>query len=375
MEKKIHAAVMVKPGLIEVQDLLWPNIENGGMLLKVEMCGICGTDKHAFRGDIDYAFPLVPGHEIVGIVKEITKEASETLEFSGKLLNEGDRVVICPDILCNRCYYCKHSFGFTWCENMRSYGAHFSSRIHPFVAGGWAEYMYVFPGSIVYKIPEFMSLKMAVLLEPLAGSYSLDKLMDFTSYPSEGLVPGFSVVIQGLGPIGLIYIAKAKLLGAGNIIAIGKYQNQLYMAKKFGADYLININETSLKERINIIREITNGRGADICIDCAGVPEVMSEEIEMIRRGGFILEVGAAANKGNISLSPYEICAKSIRIIGMNNCSFTAFIPAIRMLEKYSNYLPFEDIITHDFSIDEACKAIQKSMESDSLKVVFSMTN
>lgn len=369
--KQIRAAVMKKPGEVRMEDFPWPRLEEGSMLIKIEMSGICGTDKHAYKGRFkSYAFPLVPGHENVGIVAEITKKASDKLEFSGKKLREGDRVVVGPDILCGRCYFCTHSFGFTWCENIRSYGASFSVRKSPYVGGGWAEHMYVFPGSFVYKVPEDLPLKAAVLAEPVAGSYSLDKMKEFTSFPAEGLVPGFSVLVQGIGPIGLIYLAKSRLLGAHEVIAIGKYQNQLEMAKKFGADCVFSVARTSQKERVSHVRDLTSGRGVDIAIDCTGVSEAMSEGLEMLRRGGLLLEVGAVADSATIPFSPRELCTKSLRIIGMNNTSYVGFIPAMELMKRHSAWFPFQEIVTHQFPLERAKDAIRKSMEPDSLKVV-----
>lgn len=371
MRRKIHGAVMTKAGEIQIQDFPWPKLEEGSMLVKMEMSGICGTDKHAYRGELkNYAFPLIPGHENVGVVTEVTKKASREMEFSGKTLREGDRVVVCPDILCGKCCFCKRSFGFTWCENIRSYGATFSTKEPPYVTGGWAEYMYIFPGSFAYKVPKGMSLEMAVLAEPVAGSYSLDKLKEFTSFPIEGLIPGFSIVIQGLGPVGLIYLIKARLLGAGNIIAIGKHQNQLDMAKEFGADYTLNVTSLSREERISLAKNLTEGRGVDIAINCTGISEVLSEELEMLRRGGFFLEVSTIVDSGTIPFSPYKLCTKSLRIIGMNNCAYIGFIPAMKLMKKYSTWFSFEKIVTHRYPLEEAEKAINKSMEPDSMKVV-----
>lgn len=371
MRRKIRGAVMTRPGEIQIENFPWPKLEEGSMLVKIEMSGICGTDKHAYRGKLEnYAFPLIPGHENVGVVAEITKKASKEMEFSGEKLKEGDRVVVCPDILCGKCYFCKHSFGFTWCENIRSYGTTFTTKEPPCVTGGWAEYMYIFPGSFVYKVPKGTSLEMAVLAEPMAGSYSLDKLKEFTNFSMEGLVPGFSTVIQGIGPIGLIYIAKARLLGAGNIIAIGKYQNQLDMAKRFGADYFLNITSMLRERRISFVKDLTKDRGADIVIDCTGVPEAMSEGLEVVRRGGIFLEVSTVADSGTIAFSPYKLCTRSLRIIGMNNCAYIGFIPAMELMKKYSKWFSFEKIVTHRYRLEEAEKAVTKSMEPDSMKVV-----
>jgi len=370
MGSKIKAAVMIKPGEIQLREFPWPKLEEGSMLIKIEISGICGTDKHAYRGRKDYTFPLIPGHENVGVIVEITKKASKEIEFSGEILKEGDRVVVCPDILCGKCFFCKHSNGFTWCENIRSYGANLSIKDPPYITGGWSEYMYIFPGSFVYKVPKKIPLEIVVLMEPMAGTYSIDKLRDFTSFSSEGLIPGFSVVIQGLGPIGLMYITKAKLLGASKVIAIGKYQNQLEMAKKFKADYLINVSKISMKNIINFVKGITKGRGVDLVINCTGIQSVISDGLEMLRKGGIFLEISAIANSGMIPFSTYKVCTESLRIIGMSNCAYIGFIPALELMKQYSTFFPFEKIVTHKYPLEKIEEAINKSLESESLKVV-----
>src|SRR5947209_2806023 len=118
----VKAAVMTGPGRIEPQDFPYPEIGEDAMVIAVEMCGICGTDKHTYRGETTQyggttaeqstPFPIIPGHEIVGKVAEIGRRARTGLEYTGKELNVGDRVVMCPDILCGRCWYCRNAFGF-----------------------------------------------------------------------------------------------------------------------------------------------------------------------------------------------------------------------------------------------------------------------
>ncbi len=122
----VAAGVMTAPGRLEVQHFPYPQIDDDTLVIKMEMCGICGTDKHTYRGEtVQYAgtpaeshtpFPLLPGHEIVGTVAEIGKRAATDIEYSGCKLAVGERVVMCPDILCGKCYYCRNGFGFPLCE-------------------------------------------------------------------------------------------------------------------------------------------------------------------------------------------------------------------------------------------------------------------
>ena len=134
------------------------------MLLKVEMCGICGTDKHTWRGETkqyagteaesDTPFPIIPGHEVIGTVAEINDRNRPRLDFNGERLRVGDRVALCPDVICGECYDCRHTFAFPWCENLRGYGNAFTATEPPHLFGGWAEYMYILPNAFLYKVPE-----------------------------------------------------------------------------------------------------------------------------------------------------------------------------------------------------------------------------
>ena len=132
MSNQVEASVLEKPGLISVQKFPIPAIHDGAMLMKPIRCGICGTDKHGFKGEaVQYAgtpreiagpYPTIPGHEFVGeIVSLGLIDGEECRDFYGSVLHEGDRIIVSPDILCGKCYYCRHTYGYTWCDNIRSY--------------------------------------------------------------------------------------------------------------------------------------------------------------------------------------------------------------------------------------------------------------
>ena len=132
MVSSIRAAVMVAPGRLEIREFPRPELADGAALLKVEMCGICGTDLHTWRGETrqyadtasegDTPFPIIPGHEIIGILAEIDDRSGPRLDFDGQPLSVGDRVAICPDVVCGTCYGCRHRFAFPWCDHLQGYG-------------------------------------------------------------------------------------------------------------------------------------------------------------------------------------------------------------------------------------------------------------
>ena len=382
MTENVHAAVMVHPGKIEIQEFPFPQLEDGAVLLKVEMCGICGTDKHTWRGETkqyagtdaesDTPFPIIPGHEIIGVVAEINDKERPRLDFNGEPLRVGDRVALCPDVVCGECYECRHTFAFPWCENLRGYGNAFTSAESPHLFGGWAEYMYILPNAFLYKVPEGIPLRVAVMAELMAVSYNLDKTKELFTLTGDGFATGSAVVIQGVGPMGICHLIKARVMGAGNIIAVDRSEYRLRLAEEFGADHTVNAAETTSEERIEFVRSLTHGRGADIVVECAGIAEVVPEGLDMTRKGGIYLEPGNFAETGEVSLSPHRhFCSKNIRLIGMTNHPFTGYTPSMELMQRYADHFPFEKFVSHEYPLPQTESAMLKSMEPEEcMKVV-----
>lgn len=381
MKDTAKAAVLVEPGRYEIRELPIPELEDGSLLMKVELSGICGTDKHTYQGEVkqyagteaemDTPFPIIQGHENVGVVSRITKTAAEKIEFYGQTLQEGDRIVMCPDIVCGRCFYCTHIHGLLWCEKMRSYGNSFSSATKPYLVGGWAEHIYLRPDSFVYKANPALSPRELVLTEVFCITSSLDKLKEVSTYSSEGFNSGDTVVILGVGPIGMLHLIKARIMGAGDIIVVDKSEYRLKLALEFGADVAMNVDQTSSEERIAKVRQMTSGRGADVALEMSNSPHAFVEGIEMLRRGGAMLEMGNFAETGEISISPHRhICSKNIRLIGLTNHPITGYGPSMKLMEKYRDKYPFEKLVSHEFALEDVDEAMLTSISPDSMKVV-----
>ena len=351
------------------------------MLLKVEMCGVCGTDKHTWRGEtLQYAgteaesgtpFPIIPGHEVIGVVAEVNDRRRPRLDFNGERIRAGDRVALCPDVVCGRCYNCRHTFAFPWCENLRGYGNGFTSAEPPHLFGGWAEYMYILPHAFLYRVIEGLPLNIAVMVELMAVSYNLDKTKEFFTLSGEGFATGSTVVVQGAGPMGICHVIKARVMGAGAIVATDLSGYRLALAREFGADHTLNVAETTGEERIDFVRSLTRGRGADIVVECAGVPDVVPEGLDMLRKGGIYIEAGNFVETGEVSLSPHRhFCAKNVRLIGMTNHPFTGYTPSMALLRQHADRFPFEKFVTHQYPLGQTERALLKSMEPNSMKVV-----
>jgi L-iditol 2-dehydrogenase len=383
MPETVRAAVMVAPGKLEFQELPYPDhLEPGAVIVKMEMAGICGTDKHAFNGELtlyggtqseqDMVFPSVHGHENAGIVVEMNGRGRD-IEYSGQDLKVGDRVTNCPNVICGRCWYCRNVHGYPYCAEHQGIGMTYYADRFPYIVGGWAEYMYLPPKAWVYKVPEYLSVELACLTELFVVSALLDRAKELAAYGGKGFHFGDTVVIQGAGAVGMMMVAKARLLGAGKIIALDRMDMKLEMAKEFGADKGINISDLSDDELVEIIRDETEGRGADVVVETVGQPEVLKVGLEMLRRGGTYLETGNFVDTGGtVTLNVHRhIAAKNVLLYGNTNHPHDGYYRAMAIMYRYRDAFPFEKLITHRYKLDQAQEAMEKSFEEDALKVVF----
>jgi L-iditol 2-dehydrogenase len=228
----------------------------------------------------------------------------------------------------------------------------------PFLNGGMAEYEYISNNVFVYKIPKEIPDEHSVLVE----------LLSFFFYKE---VAGWTIVIQGTGSLGVCQVIKMKSQGAGKIIAIDQSPYRLDLASSFGADLCLNVSKTSREERIAKVREITRGYGADMVIECVGLPDVISEGIEMLRMGGHYIEMGNYVDMGATEINPHKhLCTKNINIRGISNHPYTAVDNTIKFIGKYGKEIPFEKVISHKFKLSDIKKAFETSMSINSMKVV-----
>ena len=161
------------------------------------------------------------------------------------------------------------------------------------------------------------------------------------------------------------------MLGAGTIIAADLSDYQLHFAKRLGADHGINAGKVAKTERLRMIKEWTHGRGADVVIECAGVPQAVPEALEMLRVGGLLVEAGNFSDLGEVSLSPHRhLCAKNARILAVGGEEPAAYGPSMRQMARYMKHYPLRKFVTHRFSLRDVEAAMQKSVEAESMKVV-----
>ncbi len=376
----VKGATLVGPRKLEIREYPLPEVKDEGFLIKIRMSGICGTDKNSYKGYLNQysgtgktrklPLPVIPGHENIGVVVDLgTRDYIK--DYTNKTVKVGDRVVVAANISCGKCYYCRNGFPYTYCENTLDYGNTLSALNPPHLFGGWAEYMYVLPGSYVFKVPDELSDEVAVLTELMALTTSLDKAKQFSAVYNEGFRFGDTLLIQGAGPVGICHIVKARMLGAGQIIVIDQYDYRLEKAKKVGADVCLNMKMLDQQKRLEAVEELTEGRGADVIVECAGVPEALGEGFNLLRLGGMYIELGNFVDVGPIQVNPHkDLCTKNIRLIGIGGEELLGYAPSLKQMVRYQKSLHLDEIVTHRYPVDQAEEAVKKAMSGEAIKVV-----
>jgi L-iditol 2-dehydrogenase len=360
----VKAAVLENVGKIIVYNYPEPKVEENGILLKMELCGVCGTDMHLYAGKMDIPFPVIPGHEFVGTILEVGEKAKE-MEVKGQSLTVGDLVTVVPGTnrFCGECYFCRFMpHKPTLCTDRKVMGVNMTSQDEPHLNGGWAEKIYIDAEHFwVYKIPSEVPAEIAVLTEPMAVSSRALERAYAPGLPTyrEGFGVGNSVVIQGAGAIGLLAVATAKIAGAGNIISIDMVDERLKMAKAVGATHIIDMRiYDSTEKRVEEVRRLTKGLGGDVVMECVGVPAAVPEGIDMTRRGGKFIELGHYTNPGPVLINPHVICNKDMDILGSWAYPPTQFATALELMRQSVDSLPLNKIITNKYKINEVQQAV-----------------
>ena len=372
MTDDVRAAVMTAPGELEVRTFARPEPEPGAVLMRVRLSGICGTDKHTFRGEtIQYAgtpnerrleYPLICGHENIGVVEST---GGEVLADDGRPLRAGDRIVPAANVPCGACWYCVNDQPYYLCERLEDYGNSLNVARAPSLFGGWSELMYLLPGTPVFRVPDELPDELAVLTEVMAVTHGVE-----TARRVGGVDFGESVVVYGVGPLGLCHLIKSRLLGCGKLIAIDVLPSRLETAGALGATLTLNAGELDDDELAARVREYTV-RGADVVHDCSGVPQTFVNALRMVRPGGVVVEAGAFVDLGPVQVNPNrDICMPNVTVVGVGGETVGGYAPAMELLARNRDRLPLGRIVTHRMALEDARSALELAQRDGAMKVV-----
>ena len=373
---QIQAAIMTGPGQIAVRSYPKPQIGDDEVLLKIERTGICGSDKHMFAGHMALPFPVIPGHELVGIVEEMGPAAADSLAIVGGPVAVGDRVTTTPSSrACGRCYYCLHMPQRpTLCSNRFVYGF-VCADLAPMPRGGFAEYLHLTGHSWLFKIPDDLPSERAVLTEPAAvATRAVERALGpGIPHIGEGLGLDKSVLVLGAGPIGQLVVAVLSHIGTDLIIAGDLSAARLELARSMGAHQVLAMGEGSPEQRQQALHDMTEGVGADIVIETAGVPVAFKESLDLVRRGGIVVEVGHFTDPGAVEIHPHIVCFKDLDIRGMWAYPSMQFKTALSFLRRTT--APLDRFITHRLPLSDIREGLDITGGESAMKVVIEPDN
>ncbi|WP_354623632.1 zinc-binding dehydrogenase [Psychromonas sp. MME2] len=363
--EKAKVAELIALKKIQFAEYQLPAIGDDEILIKIEGCGVCGTDVHEYRNDPFGIIPIVLGHEGTGEIIALGKNISK--DSVGKSVSLGSKIIT-SIIPCGECEPCKTTPGRTnLCESMGCYGLMGEQEDNKF--NGWfGEYLVLKAGSTFFNVSEF-NVKERILIEPVAVAVHAVERAKTT-----GLINfAAPVLIQGAGPIGLSVIAVLKTLGVQNIIAIDGQEKRLAIAKELGAKAVINFTEYPERaDLVAAVHALTNGRGATFAFQCTGAPAAASTALKLVARGGGLCEVGFFVDNGEAAINPHlDICNKEITLVGSWAYSPEDYPNAIECMKGIKSIgLPIEKLVTHSFPLEELSEAIETNIRMEGIKVI-----
>lgn len=362
--QKGRTAYLVEKQNIQVKTFDIPQISDDEVLVKVEGCGVCGTDVHEYKNDPFGLIPVVLGHEGTGEIVKVGKNV--TTDMLGKPLRVGDKVVTCVTLTGDNEYTTLKPEKSNLSDNMAVYGLLPDDE---YKFNGWfGEYIVLRKGSSIFNVSD-LALDDRILIEPFAvAMHAVERakttnLLNFAS----------KVVLQGCGPIGLTVLSVLRTMGIQNIIAVDGDANRLKLAKELGADTTVNFKDfANFDEMVAFIKKQTNG-GADFAFQCTGVPSAASNIYKFIKRGGGLCELGFFVDNGNATINPHlDLCQKEITLVGSWVYTFRDYVMTFEFMKRAKSIgLPIQKLITHRFGLDELNEAMVVNMKQEGIKIAY----
>jgi threonine dehydrogenase-like Zn-dependent dehydrogenase len=351
---KGKAAIFHGPGRpFELRELELPEVEPEAVLIRVTQANVCGSDLHFWRGDAPLKLPpdgWIFGHEMTGRVARLG--ARVTTDSLGRPLREGDRVAYPYFYPCGRCPACLDKEPAACLQKV---GRPRGPSEFPHFHGAFAEYYYLRPGGAIFRVPDELPDE---LVSPVNCALS----QVIFGLHKAGLRFGDTLVIQGAGGLGVQAAAVAKDMGAAVVIVIDRLPGRLELARAFGADHTLNLDEVpDRRERVALVRQWTGGTGAHVACDFVGFPEVIPEGLEMLRQGGTYLEVGTISRGARVDLEPAQLVWGAKRIVGVIMYDPWVIPRALEFLLRTRTRWPFERLISHKYPLEQIDEAFAQS--------------
>jgi alcohol dehydrogenase len=350
-EVGVRALTLEGPRRLADRQLPLPDIADDDGILRVEACGLCGTDHELYTGTLPGPYPFIPGHESVGVVEAVGDKAAE--RWSVKV---GDRVAVEVMLSCRECDKCLAG-DYRLCRRhglADMYGL-VSVDKTPGLWGGYATYQYLAPDSTLLPVPAVLDPAVATLFNPLGAGIRCGVTVP-------GTKAGDVVAVLGPGVRGLAACAAAKEAGAAFIMVTGVSPHddeRLALAKDFGADLAVDVGAT---DPAKAVRRETGG-GADVVVDVtAKAPAALGQAMNIARAGGTIVIAGTRGSADTPGFWPDLIVFKELRILGALGVDAPAYRAALDLLA--SNRYPFAELPRRSVPLDGA-EALLRSMAGE----------
>ena len=362
--KTAKVAMMTELKHFEIQESPTPELGDDDILVRVEGCGVCGTDAHEYKNDPFSLIPVVLGHEGTGEIVKMGKNVKK--DSAGKPLNIGDKVVTCmifkddPDITMFDLN--KQNVG-----GADVYGLLPDDDVH--LNGWYSDYILIRGGSTVFNVSD-LDLDSRILIEPcavLVHAVERAKTTNILRFNSR-------VVVQGCGPIGLICIAILRTMGIENICAVDGNAKRLAFAKKMGADVSVDFTQyKGIEALTEAVKEAQGGHLADFAFQCTGNPHAHANIYKFIRNGGGLCELGFFINGGDATINPhFDLCSKEINLVGSWVYTLRDYATTFDFLKRaIAIGLPIKELITHRFPLEEMNEALETNLAQKGLKIAY----
>lgn len=333
----MKAMVLRGPRALGLAEVERPKLGHNQVLVRVTHGGVCGTDLHIYEGAIPVRYPLIMGHEMIGVVED----------GADATLHRGDRVIVDPAIYCGMCLNCRAS-QTNLCPN--------GSLVGRDSDGGFADYL-VAQRSHVYRLPDSIGNEVAPLIQPVTTCVHGHHLLK--------VFPGQSVAVIGLGVAGQVHVQLAKSWGAHPVIGITRSAYKRNLAQQLGADMTL----PSGAEAVRGVKDATDGHGADIIIECTGHPSALADAIGMARLGSTLLLFGIMSAT-QASLPFYQLYYKELNLVNTRAAKPEDFPASIDLVAR--GVLKLKPLVTHVAPLLDLEKAIGmlESDEDQRMKII-----
>jgi 2-desacetyl-2-hydroxyethyl bacteriochlorophyllide A dehydrogenase len=341
----MRAVTFQAPGEVLVQEVPEPEILHpGDAIVKIEASGVCGSDLHIYHGRVQIEPGFTIGHEYVGTVVAVGEDV--------RALSVGDRVLGCFQTACGHCFFCRRGW-FHKCDSSRTFGHGATLGSLP---GTQAEQALVPNADLVLRrVPEGMSDDVALFAGDVMGT-------GYHSVVDSDLRPGDAAAVLGLGPVGLCAVQAARAVGAARVIAVDSVADRLRMAESFGAEP-VHLSEGDPRA---VVRELTDGRGVDVCIDAVGDPRALDLALRLTRKRGTVQTIGVYAERcevhmGLLWIKALRLCSGHANVIGHLD-SVLAMMSA--------GLLDPAPLVSNHMALEEAPEAYRLYDRREALKIV-----